>query len=148
MPQTMQESQYAIVLYDEYCNLCSAVVLFILRHDKEETFRFIGLRSPLRKKKFPLSVNDTPYKSVILVEGEKKYFRSQAVLRIFKTLPFPVKLLYVLIIIPSFIRDPLYNLVARYRFQWFGKRKEPFTPPAKWRWRFPEYELQEEERQQ
>ncbi len=131
-----QKNHHPIILYDEHCNLCSATVMFVLRNDPEGRFRFVGLRSDLRKKKFPLSVNDTGFKSVILVEDGKKYFRSEAVLRIFRKLRFPVNLLYGMVIIPGVVRDSFYNLIAKNRFRWFGKKTEPFDPPTRWKDRF------------
>ncbi len=145
MPKKPSGPDFPVILYDEHCNLCSATVMFILRHDIKGTFRFLGLRSKKRKVMFPLSVNESPFKSVILVEKGIKYFRSEAVLRIFRQLRFPVNLLYALVIIPPFVRDRLYNWVAKNRFRWFGQREEPLNPGGKWEDRFLEKGMKEKE---
>ncbi len=136
MTQQPSGTDFPVVLYDEHCNLCSATVLFILRNDRNGRFRFVGLRSDLRKKRFPLSLNESPFKSVILVDQGRKYFRSDAVLRIVRRLDFPANLLFVFVIIPRAIRDRIYNWVARNRFRWFGHRDEPINPGGRWENRF------------
>ena len=127
---------FPVILYDEHCNLCSATVMFVLRNDRNSLFRFLGLRSELRRKLFPLSVNDAPFKSVILIENGEKYFRSDAVLRIFRKLRFPVNLLFIFVVVPRVVRDSIYNMVAKNRFKWFGRRKEPLDIPPEWEDRF------------
>ncbi|HYW95494.1 MAG TPA: DCC1-like thiol-disulfide oxidoreductase family protein [Bacteroidales bacterium] len=125
-----------VILYDEYCNLCSATVKFVLRNDPRGKFSFLGLRSGKRKKWYPLSVNEGAFKSVILVENGEKYYRSGAVLRIFRRLRFPVNLLYGFVLVPRFIRDPLYNRIAKNRFRWFGRREAPLEVAPRWKDRF------------
>lgn len=61
--------------------------------------------------------------SIILIEGENYYFRSTAALKIAKSLKGLWKLFYVFIVIPPFMRNILYNLIAKYRYRWFGKRE-------------------------
>ena len=62
--------------------------------------------------------------TVILLENEKIYLRSTAILRIVRKLKGPVKMLYVFMLIPPFIRNFLYNIIATNRYKWFGKTTE------------------------
>ncbi len=130
MELRMNNSQ-KIVLFDGVCNLCNGAVQFILKRDKENKFLFGSLqghtgRAYLNKYKFP---SDT-YNSFILIEGERVYTRSTAALRVLKHLGGAWGMLYAFIIIPRFIRDSIYNIIARNRYKWFGKKDEcPLPSP-------------------
>lgn len=118
-----------IVLFDGYCNLCSWSVQFIIKRDKNDYFRFVPLQSEIGKNlldKFKLPVNFE--NSVILIENENIYFKSDAALRIVKNLNKYWKHLYYFIYIPKFIRDFLYDIIAKSRFKWFGKHTDCYLP--------------------
>jgi predicted DCC family thiol-disulfide oxidoreductase YuxK len=112
-----------IVLFDGICNLCNGSVRFILKNDKSKRIRVASLQSEtgkslLRQAGFPADSIFT----VIYFRGEKIYQRSEAVLQILRDMGGAWKLFYGFIIIPPFIRDFFYNVVARYRYRIFGKR--------------------------
>ncbi|MFI5219790.1 MAG: thiol-disulfide oxidoreductase DCC family protein [Bacteroidia bacterium] len=119
------EKQHGIILFDGVCNYCSGWVDFIMRHDKKDYFRFATLQSEIAKGLLAeknISNNNLP-DSVILIENEKIFFRSDAGLRIQQKLNFPFPILYSLIIVPRFIRDAVYNFIANNRYKWFGKKE-------------------------
>ena len=68
--------------------------------------------------------------SFILILNNKAYQRSTAALLVIRKLNSPLKLFYGFIIVPPFIRNALYNLVARNRYEWFGKRDTCMLPDA------------------
>lgn len=112
-----------VVLFDGVCNLCNSSVNWIIDHDKEGKFKFASLQSVYGQnvvKQFNLSGEymDT----VLLLDGDKLYKRSDAVLRIAKHIGGIYSLAYVFVIIPAFIRNFFYNFVARNRYRWFGKQ--------------------------
>ena len=118
-----------IVLFDGVCNLCNSSVQFILKRDKQRKFLFGSLQGAAGQailSKFNLPVNR--FNSFVLVEGEQYYTRSTAVLRMLKHLGRGWQLFYAFIIIPKFIRDAVYNLIARNRYKWFGKKDECRVP--------------------
>ncbi len=126
---TMEEDKKVILLFDGVCNLCNASVNFILSRDKKDRFRFAALQSDEGKTiladwKLPAGEID----SVVLLENGTAYFRSEAALRILKNLGGAWILLYVFVIVPVFIRDPIYNWIARNRFKWYGKRETCRVP--------------------
>jgi len=128
-----------IVLFDGVCNLCSGSVQFILKRDKKNVFQFASLQSnPGQEllKKFNLPA-DT-FNSFVLVEGENIYTRSTAALRIARNLN-GWKWLYAFRIVPKFIRDAIYNLIAKNRYRWFGKKDECWIPTPELRAKFLEY---------
>jgi predicted DCC family thiol-disulfide oxidoreductase YuxK len=85
-------------------------------------------------KRFDLPVNDL--NSFILLEGDKVYTRSTGALRVLRGLGGGWKLVYGLIVLPKFIRDAVYNLVARNRYKWYGKKDECMVPTPELRSRF------------
>lgn len=112
-----------VVLFDGVCNLCNSSVNWIIDHDKEGKFQFASLQSVYGQnvvKQFNLTGEymDT----VLLLDGDKLYKRSEAVLRIAKHIGGIYSLAYVFIIVPAFIRNFFYNFVARNRYRWFGKQ--------------------------
>ncbi len=119
----------SVILFDGICNLCSGSVQFVIRKDKHQFFRYASLQS-----QFGLTVlqhfflTNQNLQSVVLLEKEKIYTKSTAALRIAKQLIFPWNLLYICIIIPAFIRNGLYNLIAPNRYHWFGKKDTCYLP--------------------
>jgi predicted DCC family thiol-disulfide oxidoreductase YuxK len=126
-----------IILFDGVCNLCNSSVQFILKRDSEKNFLFASLQGKKGQeilKQSGLPANNL--NSFILVEGDHIYTRSTAALRMLKGLGGGWKLLYGFIILPKFIRDAAYNLVARNRYKWFGKKEECWMPSAELKERF------------
>ena len=118
-----------IILFDGICNLCCRSVSFVIRHDPYQIFRFTTLQSEAGKK--ILTANGLEQKNLqtfILLQNGKVFTRSTAALLVAKQLTGPVKLLYTFIILPYFLRDPVYNLIAANRFRWFGKRSDCLVP--------------------
>lgn len=129
--------QSPIVFFDGVCNLCNSTVQFIIKKDTEKRFRFASLQGKNGQEtlhRFNLPASD--FHSFILLEGDNMYSRSTAVLRMLKLLGGGWKLFYGFIIVPKFIRDAVYNLVARNRYKWYGKRDECMIPTPELRERF------------
>ena len=121
--------QRPVVLFDGVCNLCSSVVKFIIKHDKENLFVFASLQSAFGQdilNRFQLA--PTTFNSFILFEDNKIYTKSTGALRVARLLTGWWSLLYYLIIIPRLIRDAVYNYVATNRYKWFGKKEECWIP--------------------
>jgi len=110
-----------IILFDGTCKLCNNVVKFISKNDSKKLFCFVPLDSPLAEEYLLRSKQKEVNKgSVLLIQNDKIYTKSNAVLHILKCLDGMWPLLYGFIIVPAFIRDPVYNIIARYRYRWFG----------------------------
>lgn len=76
------------------------------------------------------------YNSFMLVENGKLYTRSAGALRVVKHLSGGWRLLYAFIVVPAFIRDAVYNWIARNRYKWFGKKESCWLPSPQWKDRF------------
>ena len=126
-----------IVLFDGVCNFCNGTINFVLKRDKKDSFVFTPLQSGpgqevLKKHNLPLS----EFESFILVSEDKVYQRSSAALRIARKLSGGWPLFYVFMILPKPVRDFFYNIIARNRYRWWGKRDECMIPTPELRNKF------------
>jgi predicted DCC family thiol-disulfide oxidoreductase YuxK len=127
-----------VVLFDGECNLCNGYVQFILRRDKAKRFRFASLQSPVAQRLLKESGRkweELP-DSIVLVEGGKVYVKSTAALRIAKGLGGLWPVLSVFLIVPTALRNMIYDWIARNRYKWFGKREECMLPTVETKERF------------
>lgn len=131
------ETAKYIILFDGVCNLCTGSVQFVLKRDKRKEFLFGSLQGDAGQgylKKYNLP--STTFNSFLLIDGEKIYTRSTAALRTAKHLGGGWSLLYGFMIVPKFIRDAVYNLIAKNRYRWFGKKEACWLPTPELRSRF------------
>ena len=122
----MQENP--VILFDGVCNYCNAMVNFAIRNDKKAILKFAPLQSQAGKRLKEEYKIAPGIDSVILIDQDKVYTYSDAAVRISKYLRWPAKILYGLLIIPKFIRQPFYKWVAKNRYKWFGKKEECMIP--------------------
>ena len=125
----MNEVEHPVILFDGVCNLCTASVQYVIKHDPNHIFRFASLQSGFGKKilaEFNRPADDL--NSFILFNSNKIYDRSTAALMVAKKLKGPVSLLYIFIILPKFIRDFVYGFIAKHRYKWFGKKTACWLP--------------------
>lgn len=114
---------FKIILFDGVCNLCNSSVNFIIDNDKRNVFKFASLQSETGSelmKKHNLTSKDID--SVILIDADRAYIKSDAALRIAAELGGIYKLISYLRFIPKFIRDFFYDIIAKNRYKWFGKK--------------------------
>lgn len=133
----MKEATHYIILFDGVCNLCNSAVQFIINRDEKDTFRFASLQSETGQKL--LAIHQLQHKnidSIVLIKNEKAYIKSTAALHIAKELSGIWKLAYYYIVIPKFIRDAVYDFIARNRYAWFGKKDQCMIPTAKLKSKF------------
>jgi len=125
-----------IVFFDGFCNLCSSSVLFIIKRDSKAQFKFFSLQSlDLREIKSKYHVAALP-DSLLLIDRNRLFVKSSAALRIAKNLDGVWPLFYGFIIVPAPIRDWMYDLIAKNRYKWFGKRNSCMIPTAELEARF------------
>lgn len=118
-----------VVFFDGVCNLCNFSVQFIIARDTKKIFRFAPIQSDYARKHLHNEViNEFQPDSILLLDGKKIFRKSTAILNIFRSLDKGWPLFYVFIIVPPVIRDSIYDLIARKRYKWFGKRDECMVP--------------------
>lgn len=123
-----------IILFDGVCNLCNSTVNFIMRHDKRRKFYFSSLQSDIGKHYQSLLSEQVD--SILYIREGKIHSKSNAALYIAKDLGFPWSLLFLFKFIPTFLRDRCYDLIAKYRYKWFGKHDLCRVPTEAERSRF------------
>ncbi len=124
-----KQSTHSIILFDGVCNLCNEAVNFVIKRDTGNVFKF----TPLQEKQGVLllkmhAVDTQKLDSIVLIENEKVYVKSSAALRIARKMSNLWPLFFVLLIIPSFIRDGVYDFIAKNRYKWFGKKEQCMIP--------------------
>jgi predicted DCC family thiol-disulfide oxidoreductase YuxK len=133
----MKSNDYSFILFDGICNFCNSAVNFIIRHDKKNNFKFAPIQSEVGKSLIDqFKMNPVGIDSVILIKGDSYYIKSKAFIKIIKNLKGLWKLFYILIIIPRPIRDFFYDILARNRYKWYGKREECMVPTKEIKNRF------------
>ena len=130
------EYEHPIILYDGVCNYCNSIANFIIRHDPNKRFRFAHLQSDLgqellKKHQLPAGLD-----SVVLVENGAAYIKSDATIRIAPHLSGAARFGSLLRFMPRFIRDLGYDIIARYRYQLWGKQDSCIIPTPDVRDRF------------
>lgn len=130
-------SSQKIILFDGVCNLCNSSIQKVIENDEKNIFKFASLQSDfgqdfLKKNNF----NHEEYNSMILIDGDKFYTQSDAALRIGKELKGIYKISKYLLWIPKFIRNGIYNIVAKNRYNWFGKKESCWLPTPELKQKF------------
>lgn len=120
---------HSIILFDGVCNLCNGAVNFVIKRDPRNVFKF----TPLQEKQGVLllkkhAVDSRKLDSIVLIENGNVYIKSSAALRIARKMSNLWPLFFVLLIIPSFIRDGVYDFIAKNRYKWFGKKEQCMIP--------------------
>ena len=111
-----------LVFYDGECGLCDHAVQYILKKDSEKIFCFAPLQGETAARLLQDKFKDVD--SLILIENYQTkpltYLEGEAILHICRMLPYPTRLLSAFLIVPNFITNACYRLVARHRKQLMG----------------------------
>ena len=119
-----------IILFDGVCNLCNGFVQFVIKRDANDVFRYASLQSEIGQKLLSeRNIDVALIDSVVLIEpGVAYYIKSDAALQIGSHLKGFSGLSRFLHLIPSSLRNIVYDLIARYRYAWFGKKDACVIP--------------------
>lgn len=118
-----------LVLFDGVCSLCNGAVDFIIRHDRRGDIAFASLQSDVGREAMVGTGHDPDaLDTMVLVDGDGFWTRSDAALRIAGHMGGAWRLALALRIVPRFVRDAVYRVVARNRYRWFGKRESCRLP--------------------
>ncbi|WP_264522405.1 thiol-disulfide oxidoreductase DCC family protein [Flavobacterium sp. N1994] len=119
-----------IILFDGVCNLCNSSVQLVIKHDKKDTFRFVSLQSELGQKIINhLGISDVNIDSIILyIPKSEYYYKSEAAFKIIKELNGFYNYLSVFSILPKSTLNYIYDIVAKNRYKWFGKKESCMIP--------------------
>ena len=119
-----------ILLFDGVCNLCNSSVQYVIKKDKKDEFRFVALQSELGQEIVKhIGIADKNIDSIVLyLPGIAYYYKSSAVIEISKSLQgfFNYGMLFRLL--PTFLRDSVYDYIAKNRYKWYGKQESCMIP--------------------
>lgn len=133
----MKNKNHKIILFDGVCNLCNGAVTFIIKRDKKDVFKFAALQSEIGQELISkFKIDTSKLDSIILIDGEKHYEKSSAALRIAKYLSGAYPLLFGFMVVPKFIRNAVYDYIAKNRYKWFGKKESCMIPTAELKSKF------------
>ena len=136
-PGKVKPQKNNIVLFDGVCNLCSGSVQFIIKRDVKGVFKFASLQSSFGQQQLDnFKIDKNLLHSIILLQGDKFFQRSDAALEISRQLSGAWPVLYIFKIIPRFLRDGIYNIIARNRYRLFGKMDACWIPTPELKERF------------
>ena len=117
----------SIIVFDGICSLCNKFVLFVVKRDYNDHFRFISLQNPNLKKYVNSSnkIDTSEADSILLInhEGNVK-IKSEAIALIFCRLKGLKALTFIINLFPNKIRNLVYSLIAKYRYKIFGKTNQ------------------------
>jgi predicted DCC family thiol-disulfide oxidoreductase YuxK len=111
------------ILYDGHCLLCNRWVQFLLQHDPQDHFRFISQQSSLGELVLQhIGYSTLSIDSIVVYQPNLAYYvKSEAVFRICQKGDYVLKLVLGFQVFPKPLLDYIYQIVAKKRYEWFGK---------------------------
>ncbi|CAD6556822.1 hypothetical protein LMG28727_06204 [Paraburkholderia kirstenboschensis] len=120
-----------IVVFDGFCNFCNGWTRFVSRHDRLHRFQFEAAQSDKGAELLQsLGLSTDRLETIILVDGQRSYQKSDAVVQILRHLGWLHLFAIALTLVPKRLRDAGYDAFARRRYKWFGKSGTCFLPNA------------------
>jgi len=113
-----------VIIFDGVCGLCNKSVDILIKIDKEKIFTYTSLQGEYVKT---LDL-EPDIDSILFYEDDTVYYKSTAILKIFKSLGGLWKITVVFFLIPRVIRDFIYDIIAKYRYKVFGKMESCRMP--------------------
>jgi predicted DCC family thiol-disulfide oxidoreductase YuxK len=124
-----KNNKHKVILFDGVCNLCNDSVKLIIKHDKNDVFRFTALQSAIGIAMVAdHGIDTTKTDSILLIDQNKIYAKSTAALKVARHMSGGYPLLYGFMIVPNFIRNWVYDIIAKNRYRWFGRKDSCMIP--------------------
>ncbi|RED49415.1 thiol-disulfide oxidoreductase DCC family protein [Seonamhaeicola aphaedonensis] len=119
-----------LILFDGVCNLCNSAVQYVIKHDKKDLFLFAPLQSDIGQNIIKhYNIDSNTIDSILLYTPEQGItYKSTAALKVAKQLGFPRNLAAIFFIIPTVLRNWVYDYIARNRYKWYGKKEACMIP--------------------
>ena len=126
-----------LILFDGVCNLCSALVQFVIRHDPAAQFRFAPIQSEIGREIFQShGLNPADLQTFVFIAEGRLFLRSDAAIEIVSRFGGAWRICKIFQFIPRALRNAIYSLIARNRYRWFGRKEVCMVPTAEIRERF------------
>jgi len=126
-----------VVLFDGVCGLCNIWMQFLIKHDKHSLFKLCSVQSPEGQAILKwLGLATDTFDTMLLLEGETAYTKSDAFLKVIAQLPQPWRSIAILKMFPKVFRDWIYDRIAKNRYRLFGRYEQCLTPAKEHQKRF------------
>ena len=125
----MTSKKSIIVFYDAYCVMCNKSIIWLIKNDSYNLLKFSHFKSDyaIKNHKKATKIEAISIKD----ENDNSLYRSDAVLYLLKKIK-KLKFIWILgLLTPKFIRDGIYNFIAKNRYKWFGKNESCLIPDKK-----------------
>lgn len=121
----MEEKDKKIIFFDGVCNLCNGFIDYVISRNKKKNIYYSSLQSETAERILRgYNIDLNSLSTIYYYDGKKLYNKSSAVLRIFRELSTFHKIFsWFCFIIPPFLRDIVYNYIAKNRYKFFGKKE-------------------------
>ena len=118
-----------IVVFDGHCLLCKGWVQFLLKHDRRRRLRFAAIQGRTGQSLLASQgLRAEGLQTLLLVDGDRVWQHTAAIFRVLHALGWPWRLAWLGWLVPAAVRDPLYRLLARHRYRWFGRSETCLLP--------------------
>jgi predicted DCC family thiol-disulfide oxidoreductase YuxK len=125
-----------VIFFDDVCVMCNTFVNLLLRVDRRGQFLIAPLTGETARKLLPPLPDDPKKWSMVYLDEAGIHDQSSASLEVYRRMGGIWWLLSLPRYVPPSIRDPLYRILARNRYRWFGKRDTCRLPTPEERARF------------
>ena len=113
-----------IIIFDGICGLCNKSINLLIKLDTHKIFQYTSLQGEFIK-----TLNIEPdIDSIIFYEDDMIYYKSTAILKILRSLGGGWIFVNIFYLIPTFLRDIIYDVIAKYRYAIFGKMESCRMP--------------------
>jgi len=126
-----------LILFDGVCNLCSALVQFVIRHDPAAKFRFAAIQSPVGREIFQShGLDAADLQTFVFIAEGKLFLRSDAAIEVVSRFGRAWRICKIFRFVPRAFRNAIYSLIARNRYRWFGRKEVCMVPTPEIKERF------------
>ena len=126
-----------LILFDGVCNLCSALVQFVIRNDQAAKFRFATIQSEIGKEIFQShGLDASDLQTFVFIADGRMFVRSDAAIEVVSRFGGGWRTFKIFRFVPRMVRDAIYSIIARNRYRWFGRKEVCMVPTADIRERF------------
>lgn len=124
-----------IIYFDGHCNICNGFVDFLIRRDRQRRLFYAPLQGTTARQRLPQPLQ-CDLATMVLDDQGTLSTESSAALRSISHLGGVYSLFKIFLLIPRFLRDPVYRLIANHRYRIMGRRETCRLPSASERAQF------------
>ena len=114
-----------IIVFDGECLICNRFYKWVLRNDKKNVFMFTNIQSKFYSENSNI---DKSKDSIIVITKNKILYDCDAIVYILKITKTQLVIRFIISIFPRFVSNFFYQIIARNRYDLFGKKDTCYIP--------------------